>query len=437
MKIYTAENKISGLILNNRAISYCTELTFAQNDQTIKKAVENYATANHKLTKDLYPVTSILVSTVWNANDDVFVKEEVWKARHTPMHHPVNIEHDEDEIIGHMTDVWAMDDHGEFISDDTDPSELPSIYSLVNASVIYTSWYGDERINKVTDLINSIEKKEMFVSMECRFEDFDYALSGEGEYRIVTRADDTADLSRHLRCFGGTGLVGSYRIGRVPRGITFVGKGFTKQPANRRSIIFTNIPAPSKEESGVQSLVAHILEIEKMPEITQADFDAVKAELNALQEKFTALTSEKESLANSLAEIQKTSDEAKNAFEAEKVELQNTIATLQLNHKTLIRENELTNAGVPADKASANVKLYISLSDEQWKPVLEAFASAAKPVVTVQNTVEAPETILASVEIKPTVVPNVDITSTSKEEDFLAIQKSIASLIKVKNGDEK
>jgi hypothetical protein len=443
MKIYKSEHNIAGLILNSRSISYCTELSYYNKAQFINEAVQNFATANKKLTKDLYPVTSILVSTVWNTNDDVFLKDEVWNARHTPIHHPVNINHDQDIIVGHMTDIWAVDDHGEIIPEDTAVEDLPAIYSLVNASVVYTSWYEEEKSAQVMELINSIEENKMFVSMECIFEDFDYVLSNAKEYKVVKRTEETADMSKHLRCFGGNGLFGDYRVGRAPRGILFTGKGFTTNPANKRSIIFTNIPAPSDHEDGVQSLVAHVLENKQMSDTIQTDLDTLKQEFAALSASFEALKSEKEALAILLEENKSKAQLELEVFQKENSELKASIDSLKLEYQTLTRKTELTSEGLSQDKASASAKLYINLTDEQWVPVKEALVAAVKNSTStvINNGTQTPQQVLASVEPVDNTSKaqvNVDTTTPSKEEEYSELQKIIANLINVNiDGDKK
>ena len=63
--------------------------------------------------KDLYYVQSILVSSNWNKNDDIFDKAEVWAAKNTPEDKPTNLEHDENTIIGHIVSNWPIDESGE------------------------------------------------------------------------------------------------------------------------------------------------------------------------------------------------------------------------------------------------------------------------------------------------------------------------------------
>ena len=77
--------------------------------------------------------------------------------------------------------------------------------------------------------------------MECFFTGFDYGLIDQktGDYKVLSRNNDTAYLSKHLRAYGGTGEHEGYKIGRVLRNITFSGKGFVDRPANPDSIIFS------------------------------------------------------------------------------------------------------------------------------------------------------------------------------------------------------
>ena len=57
---------------------------------------------------DLLRMLSVLVSTGINKNDDVFIREEVLKARSSGANKPVNIEHDENKIIGNMTRTFVL-----------------------------------------------------------------------------------------------------------------------------------------------------------------------------------------------------------------------------------------------------------------------------------------------------------------------------------------
>ena len=70
-------------------------------DDTIIKKL-GIAKAENKDQIDLYYIKSVLVSTGWNKNDDVFDPRELWQARNTPEDKPFNFMHDEKDIIGHI-----------------------------------------------------------------------------------------------------------------------------------------------------------------------------------------------------------------------------------------------------------------------------------------------------------------------------------------------
>jgi len=191
--------------------------------------------------KDLFYVRSILVSSSWNKNDDIFDKAEVWAARHTPEDKPTNIEHDEHEIVGHITSNYPITVDGEIIPEDTDLENIPTKFHIVTGSVIYKGYSSKSLAERAQKLISEIENGTKYVSMECYFKSFDYGIEdvSTGEYKVLERNEDTSHLTKHLRAYGGTGEKDNYRIGRVLKDITFSGKGFVDKPANEDSIIFT------------------------------------------------------------------------------------------------------------------------------------------------------------------------------------------------------
>ena len=189
---------------------------------------------------DLYYVQSILVSSSWNRNDDVFDRAEVWAARKTPEHKPTNLEHDENLIIGHITSNWPIDNQGKTIAEDIEVDELPEKFHIVTGSVIYKAYSSPELKERADKLIAEIENGTKYVSMECYFKGFDYGLTDKvtGNYKVLARNDSTAYLTKYLKAYGGQGEHDNYKIGRVLRNITFSGKGFVNKPANPDSIIF-------------------------------------------------------------------------------------------------------------------------------------------------------------------------------------------------------
>jgi hypothetical protein len=190
---------------------------------------------------DLHPLSTILVTTGWNKNDDVFEQGEVWMARATPEDKPFNYEHQCDQIIGHIIANWPVSEDGTRLADDTALDSLPDRYSLLTSAVLYKYWEKPELQQRMDSILEGIAKAEWFVSMECLFKGFDYALKAkDGTSRVVARNTQTAFLTKHLRAYGGNGVYGEYRVGRLLRNIVFSGKGLVKNPANPESIILSS-----------------------------------------------------------------------------------------------------------------------------------------------------------------------------------------------------
>ena len=239
MIIYPQESDdgLAGKISASNSITYASIVEpcdITQNKQLKTKVAASISDA------DLYYVQSILVSSSWNRNDDVFDKAEVWAARATPEDKPTNLEHDENTIIGHITSNWPIDLEGKTIADETSLDDLPEKFHIVTGSVIYRAYSTPELKERAERLIAEIENGTKYVSMECYFKGFDYGLTNKitGEYKVLARNEETAYLSKYLKAYGGRGEQEDYKIGRVLRNITFSGKGFVDKPANPDSIIF-------------------------------------------------------------------------------------------------------------------------------------------------------------------------------------------------------
>ena len=127
-----------------------------------KKELKTIAGLNDK---DLYYTQSILVTTSWNKNDDIFDKQEVWIARNSPIHKPTNLEHDEKTIVGHITANWPITEDGILIDENTPVENLPEKFHILTASVIYNGFTDPQLKERANELINEIENGTKYVSM--------------------------------------------------------------------------------------------------------------------------------------------------------------------------------------------------------------------------------------------------------------------------------
>ncbi len=237
MKIYESEIKDGlGDLLKNNSIACCAVAKKHNTDVSsedvsklrkilAEKAVDSdVAIAQNEDQIDLYYLKSILVSTGWNKNDDVFDPKELWSAKDTPEDKPFNFMHDEKDIIGHITGNIVVDFDGQEI--DLDSQETPTTFNILTTSVIYTEWSDQDQRDRMQKIVSEIEDGKWFVSMECLFPDFDYALANsDGSIKVVPRDEASAFLTKHLRSYGGSGKYQDYRVGRLLRNFSFSGKG--------------------------------------------------------------------------------------------------------------------------------------------------------------------------------------------------------------------
>ena len=408
--------------LTSSCISYASHVEPCNQDFVIQSLKTDKAIANIK-DRDLYYVQSILVTSNWNKNDDVFDSAEIWKAKDTPEDKPTNLEHDENVIIGHITSNQPITDDGKPIDPETSADDLPEKFHILTGSVIYLGFTQDDLKERATKLVAEIENGTKYVSMECFFNDFDYGLidKSTGDYKVLGRDNDSAYLTKYLKAYGGKGEYENYRVGRVLRNITFSGKGFVDKPANDNSIIFTKSMLDSfaaekntvSAEKGVvdNNLISTkseklIMSQETSVESLEKKFDSFvesQAKASDLQKQVEALQAEaekheEEEKARVMEQAKKEEEEEKAKKEAEATEeeearmleeLKGELAkvTEELNamkeEKLKAEEaaalearmTQLADAGV----AEEDTEALLALSDEQFSQVVALIKSYAKP----------------------------------------------------------
>jgi len=373
MQIFDQEIKdgIDNLLSSTASITYACMVEPCVPSQKDTKYFKSIASFDDE---DLYYVQSILVSSSWNKNDDIFDKNEVWQARRTPEHKPTNLEHDESTIIGHIISNWPITEDGILIDENTPVENLPEKYHILTGSVIYKGFSSPELRERSLKLISEIEDGTKYVSMECFFKGFDYGLldQSNGTYNILSRNESTAYLTKYLRAYGGLGEHENYKIGRVLRNITFTGKGFVNRPANEDSIIFSkkmimpvtaslsidNIEEKNHEfdNSGVLNVQSNIQsETLTMSSVqTETEVQTETQEVNAVATE-TVVTTEVDAVAT---ELQTKIQELTSANET----LQNELATL-----AEIKDTEIKSVKEEAAKKMQEKDNYMKQKEEEMK----------------------------------------------------------------------
>ena len=480
IKTYNNEKDVVEQVLKNTSIAYCTSVDVDNtNNETIKsKGIDlaNKLSVGSIKDEDLFFHKSILVSTVWNKNDDVFVPEQVWAARHTPEDKPSNLNHDDSIIVGHIVNNIVIDENNKIIADNVKLEDLPDKFHILTSSVIYQVYHNDECQARANKLIEEIKTGKKYVSMECIFTDFDYALKyTDGSIKFVKREESTAHLTGYLRAYGGSGEFNGIKLGRVIKNLYFSGKGYVDKPANPESVIFTKTGltpflqssiddkievlnedgvlcsnAEDKSESSdnilenqkkVINMADNILEKQndelkdevsslkaKIGELTdklaradiskyEAEISDLKAKLQDQKDEFSKVESKVEDLAGKLKE----SEETCNTLAKEKEELQSSLAKMEDEKIRTARISNLIDGGVDKEVATKKVELFSNLNDEQ-------FESVATEIINAHTKQEVDEADTEDIEVDKaeSKVEEVDLDSviTPTEPDLAAADTS-------------
>ena len=338
MIVYPQEIKdgLGELVQASASVAYCAPALLCDDahEEVVELANKVKAESANPKQIDLFYIKSVLVSTGWNKNDDVFTSEATWNARNTPEDKQFNLMHNENDIIGHITGSYVVGRDGKPVDDDTQPDN----FDIITEAVLYNSWTEAENRERMKQIIAEIEEGKWFVSMECLFAGFDYALLDEkGTGQLLARNESSA-FTKHLRAYGGTGEYEGYKIGRSLREIAFSGKGLVAKPANPRSVILDASKAfcvTSKADinldfsfKGEDNMSDSILE-QQLADVKN-ELASARDENSKLQAQLDEATSKE--YVESIAKLETSVTEAKEAvaaLEATVAEKEATIADLQ------------------------------------------------------------------------------------------------------------
>jgi hypothetical protein len=407
IKIFKSEieDGIGELVKSTASVAYCSPATVQKDeapfpelkclsDAELEKL--GVAKAENKDQIDLYYLESVLVSTGWNKNDDVFMSEATWEARSTPEDKQFNFMHNENDIIGHITGSYVLSKDGKKVEGD----EKPEDFDIITQAVLYNSWTDPENSDRMGKIISEIEDGKWFVSMECLFAGFDYALTNkEGQAKVLARTEDSAFLTKHLRAYGGDGVYEGYKVGRALKNIAFSGKGLVEKPANPRSIIIdknsskafvledttSNFYIGDIKMSDTSTLESQIAELKTALASTEQENKEIKAKIEEAKDKefasqVQAFESQIEEKQASIAEMEETikSTQAKVAeledalakSTQELTQATEAVAEWKKKEKQQKRMASLLDSGLGEEEAAESLASFDGLDDEAFEAVV-------------------------------------------------------------------
>lgn len=220
---------------------------------------------------DLQYFSAIFVSAGTNLNGAHFLPSELVKAEDTIVSKALDVEHKEEEIIGHIYDrAYINDDHQRLDLQELANKEDASLDSenndmhVVIAGVIYK--------NRFPNLAKEVSSGEWKVSMECYYSNYDVKI---GEMILTRREAEVMGLAHDDKLFGKLAKIikkgkeiAEGTLERVLRDIVFSGCGVVKNPANPPSVILETANEKTKDNDVKEIIVLDYDELDKDNKLT-------------------------------------------------------------------------------------------------------------------------------------------------------------------------
>ena len=219
-------------LTNVQKKEYASKLELPENDQD-----------------DLLFMSAILVSTGTNKNGATFLGSELIKAKDTIALKPLDIEHEEDKIIGHICSSMYMDHEGNVLDHEKMYAELASKDEAKATAAEGSFDEMDMDIGIVTvvykdrfkQIAEELELGKWKVSMECYYDDFDLKVGDliipRGSVQAHQAYISEMNLSDAVRLTIAGKEAGTHKVSRILRGVKFCGCGIVENPANPRSVV--------------------------------------------------------------------------------------------------------------------------------------------------------------------------------------------------------
>lgn len=464
MKVYAQEilDGVADSVRSQNSIAYCSQATISTDTDVsvLSELINKIQASSNPNQIDLYYIKSVLVSTGWNKNDDVFDPAQTWAARSTPEDKQFNFMHNENDIIGHITGSYVVDRNGNKI--EASEGEYPVEFDIITEAVLYNSWTNPDNRQRMQKIISEIEEGKWFVSMECLFAGFDYAIvDPQGQSKVIARNEQSSFLTKHLRAYGGTGEYEGYKIGRSLRDISFSGKGLVSRPANPRSIILDSSKAFSvNEKYGISNvskgdfhmpdnnLEKQLADLQNELASSQEENKVIRAEVESAKNEtadkvaaYEETLAQKDEAIKSLEETVKAHEaklaaleEALTAKEKELAESNAAMTEMKKKEKDRMRKEKLVMAGFDEAEAEESLTLYDSLEDSAFEAIVAMYK---KKMGVMKKKEEKP---MATEATESTPADATSETSEAKAEEvteelFEGVQSTEATLVDA--SDEK
>jgi len=235
---------------------------------------------------DLQYIRSILVSAGTNKNGAHFMPLEMLKAHNTVVNKAIDIEHDEEKVIGHIYECAFLHKDGEQFDPNqliAEAEEAGTNLDDLDIDIVVAGVIHKMRFPELADEISNGDWK---VSMECYFKDFDIKIGDTiiSQQEALTLGYDPAELvGNFVKITANNKELGVYSAARVLRGITFSGMGLVKNPANPHSIILETADVKEKKEKNTA-----VIDLDQIEELRNKEVAEEEGKLEAVEAVLTS-----------------------------------------------------------------------------------------------------------------------------------------------------
>lgn len=188
---------------------------------------------------DLLYFSALFVSAGTNLNDAHFLPSELVKAEDTVVSKALDVEHKEEEIIGHIYDRVFIDASGTTLDlnelaskEDASLDKENTDIHIVVAGVVYK--------NRFPNMAKEISDGDWRVSMECYFGSYDIKIGDtimtRREAEVMGLAQDSF-FGKMAKVLKNGKEIAKGKVVRVLRGIVFSGCGVVKNPAEPNAVV--------------------------------------------------------------------------------------------------------------------------------------------------------------------------------------------------------
>ncbi len=223
---------------------------------------------------DLQYIRSILVSAGTNKNGAHFMPSEMLKAHNTVVNKAIDIEHDEEKVIGHIYECAFLHKDGEQFDPNqviAEAAETGTSLDELDIDIVVAGVIHKMRFPELADEVSNGDWK---VSMECYFKDFDIKIGDT----IISRNeaqmlgyDPNELVGNFVKITADNKELGVFSAARVLRGITFSGMGIVKNPANPHSIILETADVKEKKEKNTAVIDLDQIEAFRNKEVAEKE----------------------------------------------------------------------------------------------------------------------------------------------------------------------